>query len=329
MSAYEARAWHELLAWREKQLTKRERRLPAPLRETAGRAKQLAAQGWEKVPGGDAIRDGLVKAVEGLHEGVTDLAIRTLRQAAIIESYSSAGHPISALDQIRKLDLEAVDARLPDLSFRYAAAIGAEGAIAGALMGGAAVATVGGGVAGAGAGAAPGAFTAVGTMTVDVAALLTGSTRGAAHTMGYYGFDVRRPEERAFMLATMSIGLVTGQVAKQKAFAQLHKLVGLLARDATWKVLNQDAFVRLTGALFSKLGERLVKQKLGQLLPVVGAAIGGGMNYSYVRNVTSSAYWLGRERFLMDKYELHPPLDIDDSSVITDIEIIPDEDDAE
>lgn len=325
MSDYEARAWKALLDWREEQLSKRERRLPAPIRHGADRAKRLAAQGWDKVPGNDMIQEGLFKAVEGLHEGVTDVAIRTLKQDAIIQSYASAGHPIEALDEIRKLDLEVVDARLPDLTFRYAAVIGVEGAAAGALMGGASLAAVGGGVAGAGAGAAPGAFAAVGTMTADVTALLTGSTRGAAHYMGYYGFDVRRPEERAFMLATMSIGLVSGQVAKQKAFAQLHKLVGLLARDATWKVLNQDAFVRLSGALFSKLGERLVKQKLGQLLPFAGAVIGGGMNYSYVRSVTSSAYWLGRERFLMDKYELHPPIDIDDESVITDIEIIPDE----
>jgi hypothetical protein len=303
--------------------------MPAPIRQGAERAKQLAAQGWDKVPASIDIRDGLFKAVEGLHEGVTDVAIRTLRPDTIIESYGSVGHAISTLDEVRKLDLEAVDARLPDLSFRYAAAIGAEGATAGALMGGASIAAAGGGVAGAGAGAVPGALAAVGTMTADLAALLTGSTRGAAHYLAYYGFDVRRPEERAFMLATMSIGLVSGQVAKQKAFAELHKLVGLLARDATWKVLNQDAFVRLTGALFSKLGERLVKQKLGQLLPFAGAVIGGGLNYSYTRSVTSSAYWLGRERFLMDKYGLHPTVDGDEEIVITDIEIIPDDHEAD
>lgn len=325
MSGYEKRAWEQVLAWRQKQLAKRERRLPKPLRGTVNRARELAAEGWDKVPGNDAIQRGLLKAVEGLHELVTDTAIRTLRPNSVLAAYTDGGHPVAGLDDIRKLDLEAVDARLPDLSFRYAVAIGAEGAAAGAAMGGAAVLAAGGGMAGAGAGAVPGAAAAITTMTADIAALLTGSTRGVAHTLAYYGYDVRRPEERAFMLATMSLGLVTGQVAKQKAFAQLHKLVGLLARDATWKILNQDAFVRLTGALFAKLGERLVKQKLGQLLPAAGAVIGGGMNYSYVRRVTDAAYWLGRERFLMDKYGLHPPVDLEGDEGIAEIEILSDE----
>lgn len=326
MSVYERRAWEQVLAWREEQLAKRQRRLPAPLRRAVDRGQEWAADGWTRVPGNEAIRDGLFKAVDGLYDVVTDVAIRTLRQERVVDAYTRAGHPIADLDEILGLDLEAVDACLPDLSFRYAAAIGAEGAAAGAAMGGAALVAAGGGVAGAGAGAAPGAAAAIATMTADIATLLTGSGRGVAHTLAYYGYDVRRPEERAFMLATMSLGLVTGQLAKQRAFAQFHKLVGLLARDATWKVLNQDAFVRLTGALFAKLGERLIKQKLGQLLPLAGAAVGGGMNYSYVRRVTEAAYWLGRERFLMDKYELHPPVEFEGGEEeIIDIDILPDD----
>ena len=50
------------------------------------------------------------------------------------------------------------------------------------------------------------------------------------------------------------------------------------------------------------LGIRLTKAKLAQMIPVMGAAIGGGYNAYFTSKVCETAWYLYRERFLAEKY---------------------------
>jgi hypothetical protein len=50
------------------------------------------------------------------------------------------------------------------------------------------------------------------------------------------------------------------------------------------------------------LSIRLTRAKLSHVLPVAGAAIGGGFNAYYTDKVCKAAFYLYRERFLAEKY---------------------------
>lgn len=324
MSAYERHAWEQVAQWRERELRERRRLVPASWQEAAERgvktAQGAAQRGWGHVPRHDDVTAALSNATNGLNNLVTDAALKTIRDEAIIAAFQRRDLPVTELADIQRLDLQHVDRVMPDLRFRYAAGLAGEGAAAGAAAGGATVIATAGGIAGAGAGAVPGVAATAGIIAADLSALLSVTTRGAAHYASYYGYDVTHESEQAYLVGTMSVGLATGQAAKSRAFAQLHKLLGMLARDATWRQLNEMLYVRFVNKLYQRLGERLVKRKLGQTVPVAGAAIGAGLNYQFARGVMNAAYWIGRERFLMDKYDLHQPPGPEFDGEILDVE---------
>lgn len=66
--------------------------------------------------------------------------------------------------------------------------------------------------------------------------------------------------------------------------------------------MEQHAFVQLIQQIAKALGIRLTKAKLAQILPGVGAAVGGGFNAYFTDKVCDAAYYLYRERFLAAKY---------------------------
>ena len=51
-----------------------------------------------------------------------------------------------------------------------------------------------------------------------------------------------------------------------------------MAKKQTWKQLEQHAFVKVIQQIAKALGIRLTKAKLAQVLPLTGAAVGGGFN---------------------------------------------------
>ncbi len=99
----------------------------------------------------------------------------TTSESRVVRAYANRGHAVEDLDDIRKLDLRAIDkvAAFARLHYTYAGAAAAEGAAVGLAVGGGQAAIAVGGVAGAGAGAVPGLGAIAGAMGVDIATLLT------------------------------------------------------------------------------------------------------------------------------------------------------------
>lgn len=329
MSDYERRAWERIQLWRQSALAEKKTTTPQAVSNAVARAKDGAATAWEHVPKHDEIAKSLYGAVQGMNKLVADAAVHSLSPQAVLKSYRKAGVEVRGLEDLGGLDLSTVDKVTPRLGLRYALSLAGEGAAAGAIAGGGTVAAGAGAVAGAGAGAVPGVAATVGILAADIGVLLTGSTRVVAHYGMYHGYDPEEPGERAFMLGVMSATLITDQAAKTAAFAELHKLVGLLARNAPWEKLGQDQFVKLMQKMFAKLGERLTKRKLGSALPVAGVVIGGGLNYRYIRDVSDNAYWLYRERFLKDKYRLYTDSEPTGEEGLPHLDILADEEPPE
>ena len=66
--------------------------------------------------------------------------------------------------------------------------------------------------------------------------------------------------------------------------------------------MEKHVFVQIVQQIAKALSIRLTKAKLAQIIPVAGAAIGGGFNADYTSEVCEAAYFLYRERFLARKY---------------------------
>lgn len=316
LSAYEMQQLEKLREHREQELHRSPRRLVPQAVKGKGREWYERAL---KTPGAAKVKDGGAAAFKATAEGAGKFMTRTgqltTSEARVVRAYSKKGHAVENLDDIRKLDLRAIDkvASFTRLHYTYSVTAAVEGAAAGlAVSGGEAVAAVGG-VAGAGAGAAPGLGTIAGAMGADVTTLLVACSRVIAHDALYYGYDPRDPAEEIFMMQVIGLGMAATPSAKAVAYQQLAVLTRSLATNMTWRQLNQQTLVKVAQKFATRFGQKLTKKKLGQFVPIAGVGIGAAMNWKMVDEVAQAAYWAYRERFLYDKGgDLHPiVIDVD------------------
>ncbi len=218
----------------------------------------------------------MTKAIQGVVELLNDGASWTVRPEAILREFRADGHLVHDGASIQKLKLEQVDKTVGLLGTKYKAMAAAEGAAAGALG-------------------------ALG-IAVDIPALVGMALRAVNEYATYYGFDVSIQGERAFAMNILSAASAPDNAAKQIALAELTRLSVMIARRKTWDELQRLLSVQVIKKIAQALGIRLTKAKLAQLVPAVGALVGGGYNAWYIGEVTTTAYLLYRERFLIAQH---------------------------
>lgn len=304
-SEYERLAWERVGVLITKQ-TQRKSLIPAGARQLAERAGEKVSKTWDKVPGSDTLDDALLKALGGLKDVALDTAMASVSEKHVISRFAKHGCPIASIAEIRSLELEQVDRVMPKLRLRYSLVTAVEGAAAGLAITGGEALTLVGSVFGVGVGAAPGAGTVVGAMALDAAIVVAASARVTAHVGTFYGYEVSSPEEELFALSAMSFTNSGSQAGKLMAFQQLSKVTQDLVRRKTWDELNKHVLVNVITEVFKRLGLRVSKRKLGQLVPVVGVVIGAGLNASYLQAVARDAELAYRMRFLAEKHDLDP-----------------------
>ncbi|OBE95107.1 EcsC family protein [Mycobacterium sp. 852002-10029_SCH5224772] len=304
LSDYELRQLGKAREHKERELRRSPRSLvPASVKDK-GRAWYDTAL---KAPGAGKVKDSGAAVLKATAEGAGKFMTRTgqltTSEARVVRAYAKKGHPVEHLDDIRRLDLSAVDkvASFTRLHYTYAVSAAAEGAAAGLAVGGGQAIVAVGAVAGAGAGAAPGLGAIAGALGADVATLLIACSRIVAHSALYYGYDPRDPAEEVFMMQIIGLGMAATPSAKAVAYQQLAVLTRSLATNMTWRQLNQQAFVKVAQKFAAKFGQRLTKRKLGQFVPIAGVGIGAALNWKMVDDVSKAAYWAYRERFLYEK----------------------------
>lgn len=323
MTPYDTRAWEEITKWRQAKLSGEARKvLPQGVRDQAQKLGRRAHRSAAAVPGSAAFEEALSTALSGLSDVASRAGMASVRTGAVVSAFQKAGHEVADIDDVRTVDLKAIDKVRPQLALGYMATATVEGAAAGLAVSGGELAVVGGGIFGAGAGAAPGAGLVVGTLAADAVAVLVGANRAVAHVAAYYGYDVRQPEERLIALGVLGLGTAIG-ASKAAAYIQLNKLVQQLARRAAWQQLRKSAVTKVVEQVFLRLGVRLTQRKLGQAVPVLGVVIGAGLNATLLRTIVDDAEHVYRERYLRDRYglEVSMPLADDGDAGIDVLEI--------
>lgn len=222
------------------------------------------------------VGDALRATVEGLMSVANDAAQWSVRPEAIYAEFRSDGHDVEQSTDIFKLDLEEVDRTVGWLGGKYKSLALAEGA-------------------GAGVAGLPG-------IPADIVALVTMNLRAIGEYATYYGFPVSSQAERLFAMNVMGLASSPTDASKNIAMAQLVRIAQDVAKKRTWRELERHAFVRIIQQIAKALGVRLTKAKLAQVVPVAGAAVGGGFNAYFTAKVCDAAFYLYRERFLAQKY---------------------------
>lgn len=300
LSSYELKEWDRLQQRKAASLQKQSRKLlPAKARDRLSAAADKA----KAVPGAGKVVEGYTAAARGVSKATGSTAVRTVSTKHVIRQYQRAGHDVESVAGIQQLDLSAVDAvaKLSRIRYSHSMLAAAGGFGSAAVVTGGEVLAGAGTVAGAGAGAAPGLGTVAAAMLADAAGVLGLAARSVAATALYYGYDPRQPEEEIFMMAVIGLGMASGTSAKTAAYSELSQLTQLLAKNASWVKLNEKAFTKVVQRFALRFGQKLTKKKLGQFVPVAGLAVGAGLNYLVIDQISVAAQDAYRERFLVDK----------------------------
>lgn len=303
-SAYEQKAWDDIQS--RKRSWFEETAGDSWTHRVGGRIADRASQAGNavrKIPGVNRVGAAFGTAARKAQEALVEVSSRTLSERMLLRAYGKAGVAVDSLGGLREIDLERLDrfVHKQRLHLFYGGIAAAEGAAAGLFVSGGEAAAAAGGVAGAGAGAAPGFGAIAATMAGDAAFVLALSGRAVADTAMHYGFDPDDPREQLFMLTVINLGSALTQGAKYTALADLSKLTQALVRNAPWTQLNQHILTKVAQQFAKDYSTRLTKQKLGQLVPVVGVGVGASLNYAAVARAQHAAYWAYRERLLMEK----------------------------
>ncbi|OEJ23967.1 serine/arginine repetitive matrix protein 2 [Streptomyces agglomeratus] len=268
------------------------------------RGQEAVAKGAQKVGAGargaaDALPDWSGTAAQSLRKTVGRASRAGLSPKRVVALHKKRGHDVESLRDLRRLDLEQVDAvRGRAASLHYPAAAALSGAGAGLVISGGQLAIA----TSAGAAAAPSGGAIAGAFVADTAVVLGLASRAVGQVSLFYGYDPEEPAEKLFVMSVVNVGTASSATAKNAAMADISRLTQALFRGKAWDVLS-DAVVTKVSQQFAKaFGFRLTKKGLGKAVPAFGIVVGSTLNWTTLEGIVDAAEVAYRRRFLLEKY---------------------------
>ncbi|SDN32062.1 EcsC protein family protein [Streptomyces sp. cf386] len=268
------------------------------------RGQEVVAKGAQKVGAGargaaDRLPDWSGTALQSVRQTVGRASRAGLSSKRVVALHKKRGHDVASLSDLRRLDLQQIDAvRGRAASLYYPAAAALSGASAGLVISGGQLAIA----ASAGAAAAPSGGAIAGAFVADTAVVLGLASRAVGQVSLFYGYDPEEPAEKLFVMSVVNVGTASSATAKNAAMADISRLTQALFRGKTWEVLN-DAVVTKVSQQFAKaFGFRLTKKGLGKAVPAFGIVVGSTLNWTTLEGIVDAAEVAYRRRFLLEKY---------------------------
>jgi hypothetical protein len=328
-SDYELRAWRDLQRFKGRRLSRVMGNASGQVATGAAELGKRATKYLEKHPraqlavshgqevvakGTHAVGSGARVAAGAFPGGMTSWsgpALESMRRTAgrvsraglspkrVVARHQKRGHDVASLSDLRRLDLEQVDAvRGRGASWYYPAFAALSGAGAGLVIsGGELVVTVS-----AGASAAPSGGAIAGAVLGDAAAVLGLASRSVGHVSLLYGYDPEEPAEKLFIMSVVNAGTATSASAKTAAMADISRLTQALVRGKAWAVLDKSVVAAVSKQFAKAFSVRFTKQSLGKVVPAAGILLGGAFNWATLEAVVDAADVAYRRRFLLEKY---------------------------
>lgn len=139
-------------------------------------------------------------------------------------------------------------------------------------------------------------------LIADIPLLFTINFRLIQQIGGAYGFSMRSPEFRPLVLAIYNVAASGSQEAKHYAMRELSVAAAAFANDIEYKGRqSQNTFQEQNRHLPREIAKNLIGSKLGQMIPIAGAAVGAGVNYWFTTQTAEAAYMMFRSLYIERK----------------------------
>ncbi len=167
-------------------------------------------------------------------------------------------------------------------------------------------------------GGAAGAFGALG-LALDIPATMTLALRTIRLVGLCYGFGGDREAERVFILDILQLAAANSAEEKAEAIARLSRERSDFD-DTDWQKIvrisgQASGSLAATKRVAATLGVNLSTRKVAQLAPVLGAAVGAGVNAAFLNDVAAAARFAYRDRWLQVNEGIIDAREIEDREV--------------
>lgn len=142
-------------------------------------------------------------------------------------------------------------------------------------------------------------------IAADIPLLFTINFRVIQQVGAAYGFPLREPEFQPLVVAIYNVAASGSREAKHAAMRELSVAAAAFAHEMGYKGRRVGGtFQEQNRHLPRELAKNLAARKLGQLIPVAGAAVGAGVNYWFTDQTARAAAMLFRSLYLERKERL-------------------------
>lgn len=141
-------------------------------------------------------------------------------------------------------------------------------------------------------------------IAADVPLLFTINFRLIQQIGACYGFPMRGPTFRPLVLSIFNVAASDGPEARNEALREVTVAAASFADGRDYKGRVSGTFRDQNRHLPREIAKALVGRKIGQTIPLAGAAIGAGVNYWFTQETARAAYMCFRALYLEWKERL-------------------------
>lgn len=216
--------------------------------------------------------DRFAERIHGFLSALSDASEWTFEDDDILDAAHERGLPADTVSELRSQSIDELDA-LARSRFR-------QNTILAALEGG-----------GTGLGGAA-------LLAADVPLLFTINLRLIQQIGASYGFPLRGPMFRPLVLSIFNVAASGGRASRNEALREVSVAAAAFANDLNYKGRVSGTFRDQNRHLPREIAKALVERKLGQTIPLAGAAVGASVNYWFTTQTAEAAYMCLRALYL-------------------------------
>jgi hypothetical protein len=142
-------------------------------------------------------------------------------------------------------------------------------------------------------------------IAADIPLLFTINFRVIQQIGGTYGFPLRQPEFQPLVVSIYNVAASGSRDARHAALRELSVAAAAFAHETGYRGRRSEGTFREQNRHVPReLAKNLAARKLGQLIPIAGAAVGAGVNYWFTEQTARASYMLFRSLYLERKERL-------------------------
>jgi hypothetical protein len=227
----------------------------------------------------EAVVDQLSDALADVLAKLADASAWTFEADDVLESARARGIDAGSIEELRDKPLEQLDP--------LARSLFSQNQILAALSGGGT--SLGGPL----------------LMVADVPVLFGIGFRTIQQVGAAYGFELTDPAYAPLVVGVFNVAASGSREAKEAALREGGVAAAAFAHGSGYRGRRaQGTFREQMGHLPREIAKNLAARKLGQMIPIAGAAIGAGVNYWFIEQTATAASMLFRQLYLERKERL-------------------------